>query len=169
MKKISFFAKSSERKFAVVVNILVMIHKLLGSNSTSTKRELYYNNPEFFQSQNTVDRAISDISYLLNANPWEFAILPSSKGLVAGDLKIVTTNYATVDFTVYGAVPTDVTGIKSFESTAKFILVVEKDTVFQRLLNMSIFSRINKKLILITVINFNFINIYISVMFTILL
>lgn len=157
MKKISFFAKNSERKFAVIIQILVVIHKLLGSNSTSTKRELYYNDPEFFQNQDTVDRAISDISCLLNANPWEFAIIPSSKGLVAGDLKVVTADSNIVDFATSGAVPSDVTGIKSFESAAKFILVVEKDTVFQRLLNLKVFLRINKKIILITVIYFIYI------------
>lgn len=50
-------------------------------------------------------------------------------------------------------IPHNVVGIKSLKSSAKFILVVEKDTIFQKLLDEGILTRL-KPCILITVMSF---------------
>lgn len=47
-------------------------------------------------------------------------------------------------------IPQDIVGIKEFRSTAKYILVVEKDAVFQKLLDEGVLVRLGP-VILMTV------------------
>lgn len=49
-------------------------------------------------------------------------------------------------------IPQDIQGIKEFKSTAKYILVVEKDAVFQKLLDEGALIRLGP-VIIITVRN----------------
>lgn len=150
-KTISLTNKNSERHFTVVIHILCEIYKLLSQNSTCTKRELYYRDVELLKNMSTVERALNDISMLLNVQQWEMGVLSSSKGLIAGHLKIVIANNV-LDFSnAPGSVPHDPSDIIRFETNAKYVLVVEKDTVFQRLVDDKIFQKIDASIILITV------------------
>ncbi|CAO1408922.1 unnamed protein product [Diamesa hyperborea] len=149
-KSISLTNKNSERYFTVVLHILCEIYKLLSQNSTCTKRELYYRDVELLQNMGTVERALNDISLLFNVQPWELGVFSSSKGLVAGNLRIINANNV-LDFTnAPGSVPHDTSEIIRFETNAKFVLVVEKDTVFQRLVDDKVFQKIDASIILIT-------------------
>ncbi|XP_034551737.1 meiotic recombination protein SPO11 isoform X9 [Notolabrus celidotus] len=56
---------SSITKFAQILKILAAIYRLVQSNSYSTKRDIYYNNPQLFVSQRTVDSIVDDISCML--------------------------------------------------------------------------------------------------------
>lgn len=151
-KSISLTSKTSERYFTVVIHILCEIYKLLSQNSTCTKRELYYRDVELLKNMSTVDRALNDISMLLNVQQWEMGVLTSSKGLIAGNLKIISANDV-LDFSnAPGSVPHDPSDIIRFETNAKYVLVVEKDTVFQRLVDDKVFQKIDASIILITVI-----------------
>ncbi|CAO1395302.1 unnamed protein product [Diamesa tonsa] len=149
-KSISLTSKKSERYFTVVLHILCEIYKLLSQNSTCTKRELYYRDVELLQNMGTVERALNDISLLFNVQPWELGVFSSSKGLVAGNLRIINANNV-LDFTnAPGSVPHDPSEIIRFETNAKYVLVVEKDTVFQRLVDDKVFQKIDASIILIT-------------------
>ncbi|XP_054283413.1 meiotic recombination protein SPO11-like [Macrosteles quadrilineatus] len=99
--------------------------------------ELYYERTELFGSQTTVNTAVLDICDLLQASLWELRVLSTSKGLVAGNLTIVTADREVIDFSKPGGVlvPQDVNGILKIKSSAKFILIVEKDAAFQKLLD----------------------------------
>lgn len=88
MKSISFTNANTERTFTILVHLLCEIYKLLSKGISITKRELYYRDPPLMLNQSTVNRAIEDICILLNVLPWEVGLLTTSKGLVAGDLKI---------------------------------------------------------------------------------
>lgn len=60
-------------------------------------REIYYSDPELTQNQAGVDKAVMDICYILNARPWEIGILSSSKGLIAGSIKLTLNDDTILD------------------------------------------------------------------------
>jgi meiotic recombination protein SPO11 len=117
------------------------------------RRELYYRDQELFENQADVNLAIREICCLLSTTPWELGVMSTSKGLVAGDLKIITVNDETIDCSTEGGIllPHSIAGLKRLETTARFVLLVEKDTVFKKLLDSLIFDKLGYDIILVTV------------------
>lgn len=73
---------------------------------------------------------------------------------MVGYITITTSSEHEIDFHNFLSatiLPSDITKLIKIETDAEFVLVVEKDTVFQRLLNDKIFARLNRKFILLTV------------------
>lgn len=52
-------------------------------------------------------------------------------------------------------IPQDIVGIKEFQSTAKYILVVEKDAIFQKLLDEGALLRLGPVIIITVIIIIN--------------
>ncbi|CRK91310.1 CLUMA_CG004984, isoform A, partial [Clunio marinus] len=150
MKSISFGNKLSEKTFTIVTVVLCEIYKMLQRNLTCTKRELYYRDVELFKSQVNVNKALDTICSMLNVQEFELGIFSSSKGLVAGDLKVIIENETFDCSTTTQMIPQNPSAIKNFETNANYVLIVEKDTVFQRLISDNIFQRIEDRIILIT-------------------
>ncbi|CAJ1084865.1 meiotic recombination protein SPO11 [Xyrichtys novacula] len=129
---------SSVTKFAQIVKILMVIYKLVQSNSYSTKRDIYYNDTQLFGSQRTVDCIVDDISCLLKVPRRSLHVLATSKGLISGDLCYLEEDGTRVDCrssSAAVAVSSNISGIRNIMSSAKFVLIVEKDATFQRLLD----------------------------------
>ena len=63
-------------------------------------------------------------------------LLPTSKGLVAGELTLALSDNRVIDCTVPGGalIPHIASNLISVRTTAKMLLIVEKDAVFQKLL-----------------------------------
>nr|XP_046253383.1 meiotic recombination protein SPO11 isoform X2 [Scatophagus argus] len=76
----------STTKFARILKILMVIYRLVLSNSFATKRDIYYNNKQLFGSQKTVDGIVDDISCMLRVPRRSLHVLATSKGLISGDL-----------------------------------------------------------------------------------
>ena len=150
IKTISFTNKNSERTFIIMTHLLCEIYKMLCQNTTCTKRELYYRDVELMKTQNSVNIAIDQICVLLNVHAWELGVLSSSKGLIAGDLVITTEDDEIINCATPCSVPQNPSQIKKLVSKANYVLIVEKDTVFTRLINENIFEKIQSKIILIT-------------------
>lgn len=53
---------------------------------------MYYQNVPLFQNQKVVDSAIRDICSILDAPSWSLGVNATSKGLIAGDLTITTSD-----------------------------------------------------------------------------
>lgn len=87
---------------------------------------------------------MKDISYILNAPSWELGILATSKGLVAGALSITMADGSVIVCNRSGGVliPQNVLGITKVTSKAKWILIVEKDAAFQKLLDSDGLTRL---------------------------
>lgn len=149
VKTMSFKNKASERTFSITVIVMAEIYKMLSRNTKSTRRELYYSDVDLFRNQESVNRAIETLCSLLNVQEHELGILSASKGLVAGDL-IINIDDERIDCSTPQAVPQNPSAITSFETAADYVLIVEKETVFQRLVNDNIFERIDSRIILIT-------------------
>ncbi|CAI0374072.1 unnamed protein product [Linum tenue] len=146
----------SARRIDVLLRVLVIVQTLLQEDRHGSKRDIYYMHPSVFSEQSVVDRAINDICIILQCSRHNLNVVSVGNGLVMGWLRFVeagrkfdcinspsstfpvpvyvekvrsicTINlYATIVF--QKAVPYIV-------SVAKYILIVEKESVFQRLAN----------------------------------
>lgn len=146
---ISFGRKTGERVYTIVVVVLCEIYKMLARNLTCTKRELFYRDVELFETQASVNKAIDTICTMLNVQQFELGVLSSSKGLIAGDL-VINIGDERIDCRTTRAVPQNPSAVTSLESAADYVLIVEKETVFQRLVSDGIFERITGKIVLVT-------------------
>lgn len=116
-------------------------------------RELYYQNVATINNQILVNDAIDNISCLLEVGPWELGVFSTSKGLVYGNLKVFFTSDEVTNCNVPGGtlIPQDLNKIVKVTSTAYFILVVEKDSIFQKLLDEDLPNKLTRPFIMITV------------------
>ncbi|XP_068996901.1 meiotic recombination protein SPO11 [Embiotoca jacksoni] len=129
---------SSATKFAQILKILSVIYRLVQSNSYATKRDIYYNNTQLFGSQKTVDGIVDDISCMLKLPRRSLHVLATSKGLISGDLCYLEEDGTRIDCHSSSAavsVSSNIAGIRNIVSSARFVLIVEKDATFQRLLD----------------------------------
>uniref|UniRef100_A0A3Q2NTG9 DNA topoisomerase (ATP-hydrolyzing) n=1 Tax=Fundulus heteroclitus TaxID=8078 RepID=A0A3Q2NTG9_FUNHE len=118
---------SSVTKFAQILKILSVIYRLVQSNSYATKRDIYYNNTQLFGSQRTVDSIIDDISCMLKV-PRRSLHVVTSAAKKRG-------TYSHMSPCVCVCVCVCVTLVCNIVSSAKFIMIIEKDATFQRLLD----------------------------------
>ncbi|XP_042347948.1 meiotic recombination protein SPO11 [Plectropomus leopardus] len=129
---------SSVTKYAQILKILSVIYRLVQSDSYATKRDIFYNNTQLFASQKAVDSIVDDISCMLKVPRRSLHVLATSKGLISGDLCYMEEDGTRIDCrssSATVAVSSNIGGIKNIVSSAKFVLVVEKDATFQRLLD----------------------------------
>ncbi|XP_076243955.1 meiotic W68 [Calliopsis andreniformis] len=145
------FAKSrSKDKFALMMTVMAAAHRLLITNTTITRRSLYYDlkskkTLDLAPEQRYVDQAVNHVATLLNCAPWELNLLSTSKGLAAGDLTLTMIDNRIVDCTVPGGalIPHIASNVISIRTKARIVLVVEKDAVFQKLLQDNCTSQLN--------------------------
>ncbi|XP_009376774.1 meiotic recombination protein SPO11-1-like isoform X2 [Pyrus x bretschneideri] len=100
---------SHVRRLDVFLRVLLIVQQLLQENKHGSKRDIYYMHPSIFSDQSVVDRAINDICILLHCSRH--------------------------NLNVAFPVPIHVEEVKDIVSVARYILVVEKESVFQRLAN----------------------------------
>nr|XP_051698274.1 meiotic recombination protein SPO11 isoform X6 [Oryctolagus cuniculus] len=145
-RKVRSDSQRSAHKFALILKILSMIYKLVQSNTYATKRDIYYMDSQLFGSQTVVDSIIDDISCMLKVPRRSLHISSTSKGLIAGNLSYVEEDGTRVSCTCGAtvvAVPSNIQGIRNLITDAKFLLIVEKDATFQRLLDDNFCSRMS--------------------------
>ncbi|CAB4278199.1 unnamed protein product [Prunus armeniaca] len=130
--------ESHLRRLDVLLRVLVIVQQLLQENRHGSKRDIYYMHPSVFSDQSIVDRAINDICILMQCSRHNLNVVSVGKGLVMGWLRFSEAgnmfdciNRPNTAFPV----PIHVEEVKDIVSVAKYILVVEKESVFQRLAN----------------------------------
>uniref|UniRef100_A0A8C5B9E2 DNA topoisomerase (ATP-hydrolyzing) n=1 Tax=Gadus morhua TaxID=8049 RepID=A0A8C5B9E2_GADMO len=126
----------SVKKFAQIFKILSIIYKLVQSNSYATKRDIYYNDTQLFGYQRAVDCIVDDISCMLQVPRRTLHVLATSKGFLCGDLSYLEGDGSRVNCLSSSAVRTYIV------SSAKFVLIVEKDATFQRLIDDDFCSKL---------------------------
>ncbi|CAI9279979.1 unnamed protein product [Lactuca saligna] len=126
------------RRLDILLRVLLIVQQLLQENRHGSKRDIYYMHPSVFQEQSIVDRAINDICILLQCSRHNLNVVSVSKGLVMGWLR-----FSEADRIINclshpdhaHSIPVHVEEVKDIMSVADYILVVEKESVFQRLAN----------------------------------
>ncbi|XP_055377341.1 uncharacterized protein LOC129609453 [Condylostylus longicornis] len=153
-RNISINNEKTKFRFTLINYLLNEILKRLLAGITCTLRELYYQDPELCQDPIHLTKALHDICCLLQCTPWELGIHSSSKGLVCGSLLISILDNIIIDCSIFQMsgflLPKATETIDIIDCNAEFILLVEKDTIFDKLIQQKIFNKINKEFILIT-------------------
>ncbi|XP_078508107.1 meiotic recombination protein SPO11 isoform X6 [Lissotriton helveticus] len=137
-RKVRSDCPKSAHRFALILKILSMIYKMVQKNTYATKRDIYYTDVQLFGTQSVVDNIVNDISCMLKIPRRSLHVLSTSKGCIAGDLCYSEEDGTKINCSCYSTavlVSSNVHGIKNMTSNAKFILIVEKDATFQRLLD----------------------------------
>ncbi|CAH0726555.1 unnamed protein product, partial [Brenthis ino] len=147
---LNYSSKEDKSRFNTIIFVLTKAHELLTKKLTITRRELFYQNVSRFGSQSKLDVGVRDACCLLETPPWNLGIVATAKGLIAGPLILYNVDGTTVDCMMSGGtlVPQDINGIKEFKSPAKYILLIEKDAVFQKLLDEGALVRLGPVIIL---------------------
>ncbi|XP_042478988.1 meiotic recombination protein SPO11-1 [Macadamia integrifolia] len=122
----------------VLLRVLHIVQQLLQENKHGSKRDIYYMHPSIFSEQAVVDRAINDICILLKCSRHNLNVASVGNGLVMGWLRFFEGgrkfDCIKSPCTVH-PVPVHVEEVTGIMSIAEYILVVEKEAVFQRLAN----------------------------------
>ncbi|XP_042318493.1 meiotic recombination protein SPO11 isoform X2 [Sceloporus undulatus] len=136
-RKIRSDCPKSATTFALFLKILSIIYKMVQTNIYATKRDIFYTDTTHFGNQRVVDDIITDISCMLKIPRRNLHILSTSKGCIAGNLSYIEEDGTKVNCTcsTTAAVSSNVEGMRNLITDAKFILIVEKDATFQRLLD----------------------------------
>ncbi|XP_044984830.1 meiotic recombination protein SPO11-1 isoform X2 [Hordeum vulgare subsp. vulgare] len=122
----------------VLLRVLLVVQQLLQENKHCSKRDIYYMYPSMFVEQAIVDRAINDICILFKCSRHNLNVVPVAKGLVMGWIRFVEGEkkvYCITNVNTAFPIPVSIEAIKDVVSVAHYILVVEKEAVFQRLAN----------------------------------
>uniref|UniRef100_A0AAR2IP96 DNA topoisomerase (ATP-hydrolyzing) n=1 Tax=Pygocentrus nattereri TaxID=42514 RepID=A0AAR2IP96_PYGNA len=136
---------------ALFLKVLEMIYKLVQTDSYATKRDMYYNDPQLFVTQRNLDLIVDDISCMLRVPRRSLHVLATSKGFISGDLCYLEADGTRVECSSSSTtvpVSSNVSGITNIVSSAKFVLVVEKDATFQRLLDDEFCTRLHPCIII---------------------
>ncbi len=134
------------RTFAQTLKMMALAKELVEADDIASKREAYYVSKNWgdaaFDEQPESDTVIDDIEAMLAVNREQLGFIPEEKGGdVAGQLVVVDHDRDTgetlkIDCTRFGSgaysIPISVEHL-SFETRAKFILVIETSAMFQRL------------------------------------
>ncbi|KAJ9445944.1 Meiotic recombination protein SPO11-1 [Diplonema papillatum] len=143
----------SWRSCARLFRVLAHVYRLKSTGMHATKRDIYYMDTALFTRQQTVNECVDDVSRTFSTCRTELNVLATSKGLVAGDLQFYlrrhgapgsgrdvgadlheTCDFFDVSRSARGlCVPLG--EFAQFETTARFVLVVEKDCTFFRLVD----------------------------------
>lgn len=140
----------------IVLYLLRKIYGLLMLNTQITQRSIYYQLksllPHGKLSQQQVSDGLNIASSMLGTSYSFMNVLSTSKGLVYGDVTLTFGSTAIKCNAQNGTlVPMDLNDLRKVETTAYFILIVEKDTVFQKLLVDDLPNKLSRNFILVTV------------------
>ncbi|XP_014213397.1 meiotic recombination protein SPO11-1 [Copidosoma floridanum] len=148
LKTIRFSGNQGRQRLAIIMRIFQHVHTNLIANLVKTDDDFYHTRRAFFYSlknehikrfvkkQDRVLRAINEVAMILQCGPWDIGFISTSKGLVAGDLTLHLGESRVIQYDqqTCQAVPDVVDSVTRIATRANFVLVIEKDSVFQRLL-----------------------------------
>ncbi|KAK2748971.1 hypothetical protein FQN57_007254 [Myotisia sp. PD_48] len=123
-------------RFGVVLRILGLISETHQGNFVSSKRDIFYQDPAYFGSQQLVDRYIDDIAYTIDVDRTALHVTAAAKGLICGCCKLKLKNGIVLDVAGQneGIIISRTDEIEQIDlSGVAWILVIEKEAVFHRL------------------------------------
>ncbi len=140
------FSYATVKTFAQSIRMLALSKDVVEDDDIINKREAYYRSKSWgdaaFKEQPESDTVMDDLEALLGFNREQIGFIPDEHGgSVAGRLIVIDQDPATgddveIDCTRFGtgaySVPPQVEQLR-FETSAKFVLVVETTAMFQRL------------------------------------
>ena len=155
-KKERTLTVNTVKTFAQTLRMMALSKTLVETDDIATKREAYYVSKNWddarFLEQTESDTVMDDVEALFEVNREQLGFVPEEKGgEVAGNLIVVDKSPDTgktirIDCTKFGSgaysIPISVEHLK-FETTARFILVIETAGMFQRLVKHGYWKKAN--------------------------
>ncbi|PMD37215.1 DNA topoisomerase IV, alpha subunit [Hyaloscypha variabilis F] len=138
-RKITFPSKSPREawKFTALLRILELSHEALVTGTVTTKRDMYYRDPELFVRQAAVDRYIDDIAYTFGVGRDALNVVAAAKGLVAGAFSIERKDGSKIYHCTEPEgilIPPSIKDIANVRlAYVNWILVIEKEATFRTL------------------------------------
>ncbi|MGC8586240.1 MAG: DNA topoisomerase IV subunit A [Candidatus Micrarchaeia archaeon] len=146
----NFINVAQSKRFMQTIAIAAKCHKFISENLHTSIRGLYYQlkyslgedvDENIFSEQAESNPLIEDLEVALNLKREDLNLNANRKGVLAGNIKIIDTfgnEKLEIDASKMGrsgwAIPSDVDNdIKFVDIKAKYVLVVEKDALWQRL------------------------------------
>ncbi|KAF8709791.1 hypothetical protein HU200_029500 [Digitaria exilis] len=129
---------SQTSRLNVLLRVLLVVQQLLQQNKHCSKRDIYYMYPSIFVEVAVVDRAINDICILFKCSRHNLNVVGTTSILLMGWIRFVEGEKKVnciKNVNAAFSIPVSIEAIKDVVSVAHYILVVEKETVFQRLAN----------------------------------
>lgn len=127
----------NERKFELLDHLLTVIYELCLKEKTMEIRTIYYRDPNLYRSREKVSAAIDDLCCVIGCTRSSLHVYASEKGVVFGNISfsVGRQRYRCTTGGIKGTpIPSKTNLIHSMKNKdALFILVVEKETVFERL------------------------------------
>ncbi|KAG7036015.1 Meiotic recombination protein SPO11-2 [Cucurbita argyrosperma subsp. argyrosperma] len=157
----SLMRANAAKAFVRVWKLMEMCSQILLQEKRVTQRELFYkllcDSPAYFPTQLHVNRTIQDVVALLRCSRFSLGVMASSRGLVAGRLLLQAhcsePEQETVDCAACGtsgyAISGDLDLLRklTLKTDARYVIVIEKHAIFQRLAEDRVFNHIPSILI----------------------
>ncbi|KAI1808239.1 DNA topoisomerase IV, alpha subunit [Daldinia bambusicola] len=118
------------KRFTCTLLILHVCYEALTAGHVITKRNIYYQNPDLFGSQQYVDSLVDDIAFTFGVGRDALSIVAAYKGLIAGSVIITLKNHSVIDCSSdeNGSLIPHPEAISRIDiGEAKWILVIEKE------------------------------------------
>lgn len=139
MKKTLFPSRRrhSTNHLACLLAVANYSHEALVNQVPTTKRDIYYKDPGLFGKQSVVDKLVDDLAATFDLDRSDLGVRASSKGLFAGSgLRLHLRHGGTATGNDYDStlIPCDaeISTLEISQDIA-FVLIVEKEAVFQTL------------------------------------
>ncbi|MHA1992926.1 MAG: hypothetical protein ACW97Z_00130 [Candidatus Hodarchaeales archaeon] len=135
---------SSVQSVVQLTGLMRYVTEILSTEKHATKRHLFYRDVNLFGNQRVSDGLIEDLGALLRVSRNSLNVIATAKGKVIGRLSF-TEGGDRIDCTkgLGGhAITPMLDQVENFDSDAEFMLVIEKDAVFQDLAEDKFFNYI---------------------------
>ncbi|CAJ0962645.1 unnamed protein product, partial [Mesorhabditis belari] len=143
------YNRATLRKLARDLTALSKVYNLTITKNTATKRDVYYDDKKLYKEQRNSDNALRSVCSLLDSNRHELSVISCSRGILQGALAFLDLNTGKLIDCQAGPVPLneDLLSLRPLP-TAHFILVVEKDATFQRMIDAGFFLHYPKGILM---------------------
>ncbi|KAL8226935.1 hypothetical protein R6Q57_016767 [Mikania cordata] len=148
----SLMRENTTKSFIRVWKMMEMCYQILVQEKRVTQRELFYKllcvSPDYFPSPLQVNQTIQDVVALLRCSRFSLGIMASSRGAVAGRLLLQEPDGEVVNCTTCGssgyAISGDLNLLEKLimKTDSRYIFVIEKHAIFQRLVEDRVFNQI---------------------------
>ncbi|GJN39629.1 hypothetical protein PR202_gb28760 [Eleusine coracana subsp. coracana] len=150
--KRSLMRENTAKGFMRVWKVMEMCYKILGEGKLVCQRELFYkllsDSPKYFSCMRHVTQSIQDVVSLLRCTRQSLGIMASSRGALIGRLILHEPDEEHIDCSILGPSGHAITGDLNllsklkFCSDARYIIVLEKDAIFQRLAEDRLYNQL---------------------------
>lgn len=133
--------RASSKHIAQLLRIMSYAHRALEQGVPLTKRDIYYRDVILFRSQKIVDRFIDDLAATLQRDRTDLNIRATSKGLICGSCLVIHLleggERSRLNDHEGTLIPAEDVGQFEVENRVAWVLVVEKEAIFQTLCRLN--------------------------------